>query len=56
MNESEARDGERKQALRYSEKQAKQIEALEKNEKALLALNVGLVWLLRSVILTYGIH
>lgn len=40
MNESEARDGERKQVIRYSEKQAKRIEALENTEKAVLALNV----------------
>ncbi|EJD02861.1 uncharacterized protein FOMMEDRAFT_134051 [Fomitiporia mediterranea MF3/22] len=42
MNESEAKDGERKQALRNVERQTKQIEALERNEKELLAINESL--------------
>ena len=40
MSEFEAKEAERKQALRHVERQAKQIEYHEKNERELLALNV----------------
>ena len=41
MSEFDAKDAERKQALRHSDRQEKEIEAREKNEKELLSLNVS---------------